>query len=213
MSKTSAAPKPSRPMTRREERMAPFLRMAKPGDARLIANLMDLSSAGGLAEAWGRLAQNGEDWRDIAIAEIMAPGSDLQLSNYVIAEIGGRLAGMVLLNGLSEEYNAADIDMVPAEVRPLFSLLVNAPGHLLIREIAVFPRYRGKGVGEALMIAAHSIAEGQGYPGIALNVHETNFPAQRLYVRNDFEPVATCRVHSHPSYAAGSRWYTMIRTL
>jgi ribosomal protein S18 acetylase RimI-like enzyme len=119
---------------------------------------------------------------------------------------------MVLLNGLSDEYNAADIDMVPPDVRPLFSLLVNAPGHLMIREIAVFPRFRGKGVGEALMIPAESIAEGQGFPGLALNVHESNHAAQRLYLRHGFEPVATCKVHSHPAYPAGSRWYTMTRT-
>lgn len=201
----------SRPRTRREERLAPHLRSARPEDARLIANLMDLSSAGGLAQAWGRLAAKGQDWREVAVAEITAPGSDLQLSNYVVAEVGGRLAGMALLNGLSEEYNAADIDMVPPDVRPLFTLLVNAPGYLLVREIAVFPRFRGQGVGDALMIAAETIAEGQGFPGLALNVHETNTGAQHLYLKHGFEAVATCKVNQHPAYEKGSTWYTLTR--
>jgi ribosomal protein S18 acetylase RimI-like enzyme len=204
---------PGANLTPREERMRPKLRMATPDDARKIATLMDLSSNGGLSYLWGKFAVRSEDWRDVAVAEIMEPSSELALVNIVIVEVAGKLAGMAVMNGLSDEFTDIDISMLPTESQPLYTILKAAPGHLLVREIAVFPRFRGQGCGHALMIAAESIAEDKGFPGIVLNVHETNLGAKRLYESHGFVPVTECSARGHPVYEPSSRWITMTRTI
>jgi ribosomal protein S18 acetylase RimI-like enzyme len=199
--------------TPRAARMRPVLRMATKNDTRKIATLMDLSSAGALSQAWGRLAGRGEDWRDVAAEEILSETSELALVNIVMVEVAGQVAGMAVLNGLSDEFTDIDVSMLPTESQPLYVILKAAPGHLLVREIAVFPRYRGQGCGHALMIAAESIAEDKGFPGIVLNVHETNLGAKRLYESHEFAPVTSCSARGHPAYEASSMWITMIRKL
>jgi ribosomal protein S18 acetylase RimI-like enzyme len=200
-------------VSQRGERMRPKLRMATANDARKIATLMDLSSNGGLSYLWGKFALRSEDWRDVAVAEILEPGSELALVNIVIVEVAGKLAGMAVMNGLSDEFTNIDISMLPTESQPLYSILKAAPGHLLVREIAVFPRFRGQGCGHALMIAAESIAEDKGFPGIVLNVHETNLGAKRLYESHGFVPVTECSARGHPVYEPSSRWITMTRKI
>jgi ribosomal protein S18 acetylase RimI-like enzyme len=197
--------------TPRRARLAPKLRMAAETDMRMIATLMDLSSAGGMAFAWARIATKDQDWRDVAIEDMLALDGDLSLKNIILVEVGGQVAGMAVLNGLSDDFTCVDDDMLPAESRPLYAILKAAPGCLLVREIAVFPRFRGQGCGNALMVGAHAVAEGKGMPGMALNVHESNLGARKLYESHGFTPVSACPAVCHPAYAPTSMWITMKR--
>jgi len=58
---------------------------------------------------------------------------------------------------------------------------------LNIHDLAVIPRYRGSGVGTALLHAAEKRALGRGCCKLTLEVREDNAPARALYARFGFE--------------------------
>lgn len=55
--------------------------------------------------------------------------------------------------------------------------------------LAVEPRFRGQGVGTALIDASTNLAREMGAPGISLSVATANERAHRLYLHLGFEPV------------------------
>jgi ribosomal protein S18 acetylase RimI-like enzyme len=62
------------------------------------------------------------------------------------------------------------------------------PEELRVVDIALLPRYRGRGVGKELMRSLLEEADGR---GVKASIHVERFnPAQRLYTRLGFRPVA-----------------------
>ncbi len=86
----------------------------------------------------------------------------------MVAEVDGQVAGAVWLR-IMNDYGHVD-DAMPS------------------LSIALLPRYRGQGVGTALLTAMLAKASEAGYPGVSLSVQKAN-PAHRLYRRCGFEEV------------------------
>lgn len=166
----------------------PHLRRGRPADAFVLATLMDISSAGVLSRLWAEEALPGQAWREAATARIVDPNHELGFSNTVIAEVGDEIAGMVALNLLPENGRSLAEAALPHE-KLVMSLLSRVPGHLLIREIAVFSPFRGQGVGDALMEVCNEIALQQAGGNLALTVLAENLAARRLYTRHGFSHV------------------------
>ncbi|QNE88677.1 GNAT family N-acetyltransferase [Corynebacterium incognita] len=61
--------------------------------------------------------------------------------------------------------------------------------------IAVEGRFKGEGIGTALLDAATELARTLGAPGISLSVEQSNERAHRLYQHVGFEPVGDRRGH------------------
>lgn len=55
-----------------------------------------------------------------------------------------------------------------------------------ITNVALLPEYRGRGLGEKLMIALMAEARGRGAKSITLEVRASNSPAKRLYAKLGF---------------------------
>ena len=62
-----------------------------------------------------------------------------------------------------------------------------------ISNIAVFPEYRGKGIGSSLIECACSVARENGAGSLSLEVRPSNEGAVRLYMKNGFEEVGLRR--------------------
>lgn len=78
-------------------------------------------------------------------------------------------------------------------------------GH--IKDIAVHPDYRGRGVGSTLLERALVRLAGEGTRTVKLEVRASNDPAQSLYRRFGFEPVRTLDGY----YADGEDAVVMVR--
>ena len=69
----------------------------------------------------------------------------------------------------------------------------STPEHLLV-DIALFPRFRGRGIGGALLTAIREDAASRAR-GVGLHVANHNVAARRLYERQDFVPVESTGTH------------------
>ena len=78
----------------------------------------------------------------------------------------------------------ADVDEKPAgqiKVVPWWNKFA------YIEELTVDPKYRGQGVGHALLTRSIEWAKHQHFPGVTLETQDNNVPACRLYARCGFE--------------------------
>lgn len=72
-----------------------------------------------------------------------------------------------------------------------------------ITNIAVFPEYRGKGIGTALLNRVFSEASDLGLSFVSLEVRESNFSAISLYEKNGFKEAGRRpKFYSHPEETA-----------
>ncbi|MBQ9358384.1 MAG: GNAT family N-acetyltransferase [Abditibacteriota bacterium] len=84
------------------------------------------------------------------------------------AEAGGRIAGACWTR-IMEDYGHLD-DETPSLA------------------IALFPEYRGMGIGTALLREHLALMKSQGFRGVSLSVQKQNY-ALKLYMANGFRPV------------------------
>lgn len=86
-------------------------------------------------------------------------------------------------------YRDTSFEVVLVDGEPAGRLIVARwPEELRVADIALLPEYRGHGVGEKLMRSLLEEADGR---GVKASIHVERFnPAQRLYTRLGFRPVA-----------------------
>ena len=68
------------------------------------------------------------------------------------------------------------------------------PGHLLLKELFLLPRYQGKGVGGEILNLTKEKARALGKP-VRLQTLRTNLGAKRLYERNGFQVEEATEIH------------------
>lgn len=72
------------------------------------------------------------------------------------------------------------------------------PGSYYICGMAVYPDYRGRGIGSKLLKLAENNARGHGLQKLSLIVFEQNVGAKRLYERSGYFEKAREAVVAHP---------------
>ena len=86
---------------------------------------------------------------------------------------------------------AVDNDEDPADfpdfVQPLVELEQCAPESFYINMLAAYPRFRGQGVGSALMAQVDRLAQGAGCTRASIEVFDSNAGALKLYQRLGFD--------------------------
>jgi ribosomal protein S18 acetylase RimI-like enzyme len=86
---------------------------------------------------------------------------------------------------------AADNDENPADfpqfIRPVIELEQCVPQSFYINMLAAYPRFRGQGLGSALLWRIDELARQAGCSLISIEVFEGNRGALRLYRRHGFE--------------------------
>lgn len=85
-----------------------------------------------------------------------------------------------------------------AVLAPVSELLHQADGTYYISAVAVYPEFRGGGIGKRLMAATTSDAQQLGFAELSLLSFEQNEGATALYLRLGFEIVARSPVVPHP---------------
>jgi len=168
---------------------------AVKSECRTIARLYSMSSDGVADYLWTTLAGEGEALLDVGKRRYSREDTPFSYKNCVIAEPEGRIAGMIAafpMPGPEENTRYAESDPVLAPYSKL-----ERYNSYYIAGMAVFPEYRGKGIGATFLEIAAGTALRLGLPQLSLIVFEQNEGATRLYERHGFYEVAREAVVPH----------------
>jgi GNAT superfamily N-acetyltransferase len=168
----------------------PALRRATAGDARFIAEMIDLSNAGGDRAAF-----------DQAIANVLVPGSDVGFEKAVIVEAGGEPAGAMVLNPPPPA--PVDLSAVAPVHRPFEELKAHAGELLYLRNIAILPRHQGRGLASILAGLAVEMARLAGMSGLCAVVHRRNDAMRALMASRGLAVRKSGFLPSHPQFPQG----------
>jgi ribosomal protein S18 acetylase RimI-like enzyme len=187
----------------------PPFRRARPEDARVLAELIDVAGKSIPSLLWADEAAEGETPLDVGARLVARTGYSLSFENAVVGEEGGQVTSLLL--GCVDNTDATDLADAPEIVRPLIRLHREAPRRWHVHALAVRPDYRRKGLGTRLLRIADALAFEDGLTETSLTVAEINEPARRLYDREGYREVAREPVVSHPRLKIGGNWLLMTR--
>jgi GNAT superfamily N-acetyltransferase len=177
------------------------LRPAVKEDSAAIAQLFLISSDGLAEYIWSQIAAPGESVSEVGARRYARDGVAFSYQHCLMAECDGRIAGMLHSFPMEEDPDAApEADPV---LRPYSEL--EDYGSLYISSVAVFPKYRGQGIGNQLLAAADERAKSLGLSRLSLICFEPNEAAMRLYRRLGYAEIDRRAIVPHPTlhYADG----------
>lgn len=193
----------------------PRFRDARKTDARAVAQLIEIAGEGIAWFFWSQEAEPGQDPLEVGTARAARDNANFSYRNAVLAERGDAIAGMLLGYRLPTP-SAADLAAVPelpALLRPLLELEYQVPGSFYINALAVFPQYRGHGLGGALLSIAQERARAAGCDSLSLQVFAENERAFRFYQRHGYELVDRRPIVAHPCYPYSTEVLLVTRSL
>ena len=170
-------------------------RPARKEDCRTIAMLFSLSSDGVSDYIWSQMTGEGGDIIDIGQKRYENEDSVFSYKSCMIAEVNGEIAGMLIAFPMfvDPEKNYSDTDPVLVPYEKL-----EEDNSYYICGVALFERFRGKGIGTEFMNIAEEKAKESGFGKLSLIVFEQNEGAKTLYERLGYAEVAREPVVPHP---------------
>jgi len=170
------------------KRTKPKIEAATTDDCLAIAELAQIAGDNMPGHFWASSRQPGQTLEQAGAERAKSDLANFSYRNTLLARVDGEIAGMLLAYRLPA---AADNDEDPADfpdfLRPIIELEQCVPESFYINMLAAYPRFRGQGIGTALMERADGLAIEAGCELISLGVFETNTGALRLYRRLGFE--------------------------
>jgi ribosomal protein S18 acetylase RimI-like enzyme len=176
-------------------------RAARPADARAIAELIDMSSEGVARIEWTAEAEaTGLEPLDIGTRIYAGDHGDYSYRNCVIAEVAGAVAGMLLTFAMPPADPQDRAAAPPFDGSDVFApyKFLEAPGTWYVCGVALYPEYRGQGIGGKLMEIARRQGSEHGYGQLSLVAFEQNRGAVRLYRRLGYREIARAPIVPHP---------------
>jgi ribosomal protein S18 acetylase RimI-like enzyme len=163
-------------------------RQAQESDALDLACLIDSASRGLVLWFWSTLREPGQSTIEVGRHRIRTlSASPLYYGAFTVAEINGAIAGALTGRLIPVPYERGDSADLPEIFAPLLELEAVAAGTWYLTIVSVYPEFRGKGVGSALLNKAEEIARLTGAAQMSLVVEDANVAALRLYLRYGFD--------------------------
>ncbi len=174
---------------------AVIIRPAVKADCRPIARLYSISSDGVADYIWTQLAAPGEDIIDVGRRRYEREESVFSYRNCSVAVVDDEIIGMLVAFPMH-----VDKDAVSEETDPVLApySVLEEDGSYYICGMALFPPYRGYGLGTRFLKLAEAQALEKGLPKLSLIVFEQNDGAKRLYLGQGYREVARQPVVPHP---------------
>lgn len=169
-------------------------RPARKEDCATIAALYSISSDGVADYIWSKIAEPGEDILDVGRKRYEREGTAFSYESCTMVESDGEIVGMLVAFPMRvdpSEEEETDPVLVP------YSKLEEDNSYYICG-MALFPEFRGRGIGSRLLALAEEHAREKGFDKLSLLVFEQNAGAKRLYERNGYREVARAPVHPHP---------------
>ena len=175
------------------------IRRARVDDASEIARLFLVSSDGLAAYIWQRPALPGQSLAEVGAARYARTGTAFSFENCLLATVGGAVAGMA--------HAFAMPPRAPGEVEedPVLAPYAELedPGSLYLSGLAVDDRFRGRGIGGALMDRVEALAIETGCRCVSLICFEANWRAMRFYRDRGYREIARRPLVPHPALRYG----------
>jgi ribosomal protein S18 acetylase RimI-like enzyme len=186
----------------------------RPGavaDAVHLAAFMDMASQGLASRLWLRMTVPGQGPFEIGRARAMREDVGLSYRSATIAEVGGSVAGALVDYPMSSAGPAKDI---PDLLVPLLDLEALAPDTWYVNILAVYPEFRGRGIGARLLQVADERAAASGPRRVlSIIVASTNANARRLYDGHGFRFLAKRPVVPFPGGPGPGDWLLLTKAL
>lgn len=187
------------------------IRRATITDATHLAALVDIAGEGFASYFWGRMAAAGQSPFEVGRARAMRDEGAFSWRNAHIAEADGQVAGALVGYVIDDPVDSQAAAEASDLVRPLLELEAEAPGHWYVNVLAVFPEYRGQGIGRALLAHADTLGRAAGTRGMAIIVASANDDAMRLYARAGYVETERRPLTPFPGYRRGGEWVLMTK--
>lgn len=185
-------------------------RAAKRDDCRTIAELYSISSEGVADYIWTKLSMPGEEILDVGERRYEREDSVFSYKNCSIVEVGGVIAGMMLAFPMVIGDGAAEVDDDPV-LAPYRNL--KEDNSYYICGVALYPEYRGRGLGHQFMALAKQQAILKGLNKLSLVVFENNEHATRIYKNLGYEEVKREKIVEHPMINHSGDAILMVKTI
>lgn len=192
----------------------PEFRRATPDDASDLAVLFDIASRRLISWYWGVSATPGQSWFEIGRDRIRNnAASDGHFTNWHVALRNGSVAGALNSHMIAEPYDTSSFDAIPLELLAPNQLEAVAEGTYYIFVAAVFPDYRGQGIGTAMLNLAQSLAREAGAARLTIMAESFNVGAHRLYLRHGFREWERRPFVPFPGCAEAGDWVLLVKDL
>ncbi len=190
-------------------------RDARAGDARAIAQLIEIAGEGIPGFLWSQSVAPGQDPLDYGAERAARQDANFSYRNAVVAESGGAVVGMLLGYRLPQPTaeDLAALSDIPPLLRPLVDLEYQAPGSFYVNALGVFAALQGRGIGSALLAIAGQRARQAGCSLLSLQVFAENEAACRLYRRHGYAVVDRRPIIAHPCYPYSTEVLLMTRAV
>jgi len=169
---------------------------ARKEDAGTIARLYQISADGVADYIWTTLAEPGEDPLAVGTRRYARAGTAFSYENCTLAKVGEAVAGMLVAFPMHLDPDAAPASDPDPILAPYATL--EEDNSYYVCGVALFPPYRGRGLGKALMRLAEAQARARGYAKLSLIVFERNEIARGLYEGLGYRETARAAIVPHP---------------
>ncbi|MDJ0777232.1 MAG: GNAT family N-acetyltransferase [Gammaproteobacteria bacterium] len=190
------------------------IRSATSDDARDIASLIAISSDGVAQIEWYEEAGRQHcDPLDIGERTYKNPHGDYSFNNAAIVEISGEVAGMLLAFEMPAAEPRNPANRPAASDDNVFApyIYLEEPDSWYVCGVALYPQYRGQGLGTRLMHLANEQARDNGYSVLSLVAFEQNKGAVNLYEKLGYTVVDHAPIVPHPLIHCEGNALLMVR--
>ena len=171
----------------------PYFRPARKNDCAAIAALHSIASDGVADYVWTQLAEPGEDIVTVGRRRYEREDSAFSYRNCTVVEVESKVVGMLVAFPMHVDPTDEESDPVLAPYSKL-----EEDNTYYVCGVALFPEYRGRGIGTRLMALAEEHARHKGLSKISLIVFEENTGASQLYERAGYCEAKREPVYPHP---------------
>lgn len=177
-----------------------IIRAACVQDAPAMAKLIDIAGEGIPNLLWGDMAESRQSSLEVGQARACREAGGFSYRNALVAEAYGCVVGMMLgyIVEQPDEDDIKGLKALPDMVRPFVALEHQSVGTFYINALAVFPGWRGCGVGSRLLVAAERWARNLGVTRMSIQHFAQNKDAAKLYNGVGYKFSAKSPVLSHP---------------
>lgn len=193
--------------------LTPPFRPGTLGDAVALTELVNFAGEGLPLYLWDRLKQPGETAWDVGRSRAAREAGSFSYRNAIVAEIDGKCAACLIGYAQPDSPEAIDYEKTPPMFVPLQELENLAPGTWYVNVLAVYPEYRGQGLGTKLLRIAEELASQSGKSGMSVIVSDANPGARRLYERCGYEVTGMRPMVKEDWENEGRDWVLLAKTL
>jgi ribosomal protein S18 acetylase RimI-like enzyme len=173
-----------------------------------LAALVDIAGQGLAAVLWQSMAEEGQS--PIEIGRLRLQREDgLSYRNAQMVEVGGEVAGCLV--GYRLEFDDDDLSDAPPLVRGLIELELEVEDYWYVNILAVYPEYRGHGIGTMLLKEADRLGREGSSRGMAIIVASGNIGARRLYERSGYTLLSKRGAPDYPGGRVGQEWLLLTK--